>query len=53
MHLIQPQMPFFNMTLLLLGQPSEYFSQMPSQPLLQCFPAAFQNKHNIVAAIAK
>jgi hypothetical protein len=43
-HMIRPQMPFFNLTLLLLGQPTEYFPQIPPQFLVQSLPAAFGMK---------
>jgi hypothetical protein len=49
--MIRPQMSFFNLTLLLLGQPTEYFPQIPPQFLVQSLPAAFRDENYRVFAL--
>jgi hypothetical protein len=51
MHVIRTQVPFFDLTLLLLGQPSEHFPQMSPQFLAQGLPATLRNKHNMIFAL--
>ena len=50
-HMIRSQMPFFNLTLLPLGQPSENFPKIPSQFLVKSFPAAFRDEHHMGVAL--
>jgi len=44
-------MPFFDLTLFLLGQLPEYLSQMPPQFLVQRFTAILGNKHHMIFAL--
>jgi hypothetical protein len=47
-YVIRPQMPFLNVTLLLLCQPTEYFPQMPSQFVVQNLAATFRDENYMV-----
>jgi hypothetical protein len=49
-HMIWPQMPFFNFTLHLRGEPSEHFPQMPSQLVVQDLPA-FRDENKMIFAL--
>ena len=51
MHMIWPQMPFFNLTLLLLCQPTDYFPKILAQFLAQALPTTFRNENYGVLAL--
>jgi hypothetical protein len=50
-YMVRPQMPFFNLALLLLGQPPEDFPQMPPQFLVQSFATTFRDENDMVFAL--